>query len=451
MTKQILVLSLASFAIASPGPSTRLLRTPTVSATQIAFAYANNIWIVERSGGAARRLTSFAGATSNPHFSPDGKWIAFSGDYAGNADVFIIPSEGGEPKRLTWHPGADTVEGWTPDGRNFLFLSERDRQTDVWLLPETHTRLFRAMHKPVRITNGPLSYDSPTPSKDGKQLFVVGRQARAELVRYDSKLHQFLPLLSGLSAGHVEFSQDGKWVTYVSYPENTLWRCRADGSESLQLTYAPLLVVQPHWSPDGKQIAFTAIEPDKPWRIYIVPAAGGPIEPLLVENRSQLDPVWSPDSNSIIFGRIESREEKINLQVIDLKTRQVSDLPGSDGMWIPNWSSDGRYVTAVDRDGKVLSIQDFKTHAWSPLAKSDQYIQDVHFSHDSKAVYYEDHNIVHRISPTDRRDQVVGDLKDLPRPSMPYWPPWMGLGPDDSILAMRDTGTQEIYALDWEY
>src|SRR5882724_5766340 len=104
---------------------TRMLRSPTVSATQIAFAYANNIWIVERAGGAARRLTSFQGLTTNPHFSPDGKWIAFSGEYAGNSDVYIIPADGGEPKRLTWHPGADTVQGWTPDGKSILFASAR--------------------------------------------------------------------------------------------------------------------------------------------------------------------------------------------------------------------------------------------------------------------------------------------------------------------------------------
>src|SRR5215471_5319506 len=104
---------------------TRLLRSPTVSATQIAFAYANNIWIVERSGGAARRLTSFHGQTSNPHFSPDGSTVAFSGEYAGNIDVYIVPAAGGEPKRLTWHPGADTAQGWTPDGAKVLFTSSR--------------------------------------------------------------------------------------------------------------------------------------------------------------------------------------------------------------------------------------------------------------------------------------------------------------------------------------
>src|SRR6266404_1702245 len=107
------------------GGVTRLLRSPTVSATHIAFAYANNIWIVERSGGTARRLTSFQGQTSNPHFSPDGKWIAFTGEYAGNNDVYVVPSEGGEPKRLTWHPGSDQVQGWTPDGKAVVFSSAR--------------------------------------------------------------------------------------------------------------------------------------------------------------------------------------------------------------------------------------------------------------------------------------------------------------------------------------
>ena len=111
---------------ASPnGEPTKLLRSPAVSASHIAFAYANNIWVVERAGGNARRLTSFQGQTTNPHFSPDGQWIAFSGDYAGNTDVYVVPSEGGEPKRLTWHPGGDTVQGWTADGKSIMFASTR--------------------------------------------------------------------------------------------------------------------------------------------------------------------------------------------------------------------------------------------------------------------------------------------------------------------------------------
>jgi tricorn protease len=115
----------AVLSAAPNGASTRLLRSPSVSATHIAFAYANNIWVVERAGGLARRVTSFQGQTTAPHFSPDGQWIAFSGDYAGNTDVYVVPAEGGEPKRLTWHPGGDQVQGWTHDGKAIMFASSR--------------------------------------------------------------------------------------------------------------------------------------------------------------------------------------------------------------------------------------------------------------------------------------------------------------------------------------
>src|SRR5437899_247002 len=95
----------SSTAHASDAGVTKMLRSPTVSATKLAFANAQNIWVVDRAGGEARRLTSFQGQASNPHFSPDGNWIAFSGEYAGNLDVYVVPATGGEPKRLTWHPG----------------------------------------------------------------------------------------------------------------------------------------------------------------------------------------------------------------------------------------------------------------------------------------------------------------------------------------------------------
>lgn len=104
---------------------TMLLRQPTVGETHIVFSYANDLWSSPRDGGQAIRLTSHEGEESFPHFSPDGKWIAFTGEYDGNTDVFIIPSIGGEPKRLTWHPGDDVVQGWTSDGRQVVFRSSR--------------------------------------------------------------------------------------------------------------------------------------------------------------------------------------------------------------------------------------------------------------------------------------------------------------------------------------
>ena len=104
----------------------RLLRQPTVSENYIAFVYANDIWVVARSGGDARRITTHVGSEAGPVFSPDGKYIAFSGQYDGNTDVFVVPSEGGEPRRLTYHPGGDAVRGWTPDGSSVVFACSRD-------------------------------------------------------------------------------------------------------------------------------------------------------------------------------------------------------------------------------------------------------------------------------------------------------------------------------------
>src|SRR5271168_3677178 len=103
-----------------------LLRKPTVSKTQIAFSYGGDLWIVDRTGGEARRLTSDVGIEIDPMFSPDGTMIAFTGEYDGNEDVYVIPSAGGIPKRLTSHPGADQVLGWTPDGERILFRSSRE-------------------------------------------------------------------------------------------------------------------------------------------------------------------------------------------------------------------------------------------------------------------------------------------------------------------------------------
>lgn len=104
---------------------TRFLRQPDVSATHIVFVHANDLWTVGRDGGHATRLTSSAGAETDPAFSPDGEWIAFSGQYEGNVDVYRMPAAGGQPERLTWHPGADVVQGWTPEGA-ILFESTRD-------------------------------------------------------------------------------------------------------------------------------------------------------------------------------------------------------------------------------------------------------------------------------------------------------------------------------------
>jgi tricorn protease len=136
LTTVLAWLALAGTAAAVNVQDTRLLSQPAVSASQVAFIYAGDLWTASRDGSDARRLTAHPGEESNPHFSPDGKWIAFSGQYDGNTDVFVIPTAGGEPRRLTWHPGDDIVQGFTPDGRSVLFTSPRE------VFTRRHTQLF---------------------------------------------------------------------------------------------------------------------------------------------------------------------------------------------------------------------------------------------------------------------------------------------------------------------
>src|ERR1700738_740207 len=106
-----------------------LVQAPTLSKTEIVFAYGGYLWSVPRDGGNARQLTT-GGHESGPQFSPDGMFIAFTGEYDGNMDVFVMPADGGEPRRLTWHPGADVVVGWTPDSKRILFRSGRESYAD---------------------------------------------------------------------------------------------------------------------------------------------------------------------------------------------------------------------------------------------------------------------------------------------------------------------------------
>ena len=110
----------------------RLFRYPDVSATQIAFVYGGDIWVVSKSGGTANRLTSSTGEEAFPRFSPDGKTLAFSATYDGNTDVYSMPVNGGVPVRLTWNATPDRVVDWHPDGKRILFASGRESGTPAY-------------------------------------------------------------------------------------------------------------------------------------------------------------------------------------------------------------------------------------------------------------------------------------------------------------------------------
>jgi tricorn protease len=127
------VLALLVLAAWCAADTPAYMRYPDINGTRIVFAAEGDLWLVSDSGGVARRLTTHPGTEYFPRFSPDGKWIAFTGEYDGNQDVFVVPAEGGEPHRLTWHPGPDQVVGWTTDGTKVLFRS-RAENPQAWEL-----------------------------------------------------------------------------------------------------------------------------------------------------------------------------------------------------------------------------------------------------------------------------------------------------------------------------
>lgn len=267
-------------------------------------------------------------------------------------------------------------------------------------------------------------------------------------MRYDNKTKRFEPYLPGLSAGPVDMSFDRRWITYVTYPEMTLWRSRPDGSERIQLTFSPVEAYLPRWSPDGTQIVFTDMQPGRPWKILLISPMGGTAQMVLPEDTfNETDATWSPDGNSIVFGR-SNLDADAAVYRVNLKTRQISTLPGSHGMYSPRASPDGRYVAALTVDGAKLMLYDSVAVSWSQLAAGGGGGNE--WSHDGKFVYMSDDSRgfpeVVRISIADRRLEHMLNLKGLPL-SADWLAEWTGLTRDDSLLVMLDKSIEEIYAL----
>jgi Tol biopolymer transport system component len=293
-----------------------------------------------------------------------------------------------------------------------------------------------------------LDFLGPVPSKDGKRLFVIGSQPRGELARYDAKSQQFVPYLSGLSADSVSISKDGQWVAFVSYPDGSLWRMKLDGSERLQLTFPPTSAYLARWSPDGKQIAFLATSPTKSWTIQLISADGGNPQEIF----SALgDPGWSADGTTLVFSdRWSPEAEKkgsFSIQFMDLKTRKVTTLAGSEGFYSPRWSPDGRYIAALHAGPETLMLFDFSTQKWVQLAQ--MVVGFPSWSSDSKYIYFDsqgEDRAFNRLRISDHKLERLVSLKNL---RLTGSLGWTGLAQDDSPVVLRDVGTQEIYALDW--
>ncbi len=418
---------------------TRLLRSPAISADHIAFVYANDIWIVGTSGGDARRLTTFQGAETEPHFSPDGRMVAFSGQYDGNVDVYVVPVAGGEPQRLTWHPGPDLVRGWTNDGSRVVFASGRATApvpyAHFWTVPltgavpepmpiprvyqgkfspdgrrfvyqkiqpwESEWRNYRGgQNNPIRIIDletlevEKLPWDGSNDNNPvwvgEKVFFLSDRDFAMNVWSYDladgqleqrTFFKQFDAKSLEAGAGRLIFEMGGY-----------LYTLDPDGGEPQKLSVAvrgDFPWARPHWEAVGDQIRAGAISPtgkravfEARGDIFTVPAEKGDVRNLSRNSgAAERTPAWSPDGKHISW--LSDAGGEYQLVVADQfgEEHHKIALPDPTFYYTPVWSPDSKYIAFGDADRNLWVVD---VESGSP-----KLIDNEGFAHPFRLIYPE--------------------------------------------------------------
>jgi len=222
----------------------RLLRFPDIHQDKIAFMYGGDLWVASSSGGTARRITSHPGRELFPKFSPDGKWLAFTGQYDGNFNVYVMPAEGGQPRQLTFYQGGpplsdrmginNEVLTWTPDSKRILFLSRRDA-SNGWTKREFSVSIDGSLPEPLPMTEGGLMSYSP----DGTKVAYnpIFRNFRT-WKRYTGGLAQFIDIYD-LKNNTVDQVPHTDWTdTFPMWHGNTIYFTSDRGSDHRLNLYA---------------------------------------------------------------------------------------------------------------------------------------------------------------------------------------------------------------------
>ncbi len=429
---------------------TPLLATlPTVNQTNIVFSYGGYLWTVPRSGGEARQLTT-GGHETSPFFSPDGKWIAFMGEYDGNADVYVMPAEGGEPRRLTWHPGFDRPWGWTPDGKKVLFTSAREAYADferlytisieggvpdvlpMWrgeaasfspdsariaYVPnlkwqESWKRYRGGQTTPiyiVRLSDLQLEKVPRENSNDGDPVwmgdtiyFLSDRNGPVTLFAYDTKSKTVKQVLenNGFDLKSVNAGPDV--LVYEQFGGIYLFDPRTSKSNHVNIQIAAdLPATRAHWVKVGDKIQNAGISPtgaravfEARGEILTVPGEKGDIRNLTrTTTVAERDPAWSPDGKRIAFFSDESGEYALHL--VDQsglgEVRKINLGNPPSFFYGPTWSPDSKKIAFAD---KRLNIWYVDIEKGTPIrVVTDIYdAWGVHFSQtwspDSKWITY---------------------------------------------------------------
>ena len=386
---------------ALPAQGTRLLHQPDVSARYVAFAYGGDIWLAPRAGGDARRVTSSPTRERDPHFSPDGKWLAFTGEYGGNADVYVVGVDSGTPRRLTWHPGADEVRGWTPDGKAVVFVSTRtgvpDAEPKLWTvsvdggLPEP-LPVPRAQAGAVSPDGRFIAYQLVRPWENEMRRYRGGQNQPIRVLDLRSDAVQKLPWTDSRDqqpvwlGGTIYFISDRDWT-------NNVWAYDTEARKLTQITHSRDYEVESVNAGDGVvayeqagdvHVYDPATQRDTKLDIHVAGDFPWAMPHAVDLGKSLVAPQLSPTGVRALF---EARGDVITVPA-DKGTWR--DLTRSSGVAdrTPIWSPDGRQIAwfsdatgeyqlmVGDQDGlsapRAIPLEHptyFYAPAWSPDGK----------------------------------------------------------------------------------
>ena len=386
-----------------------LIQNPTLSATQIAFAFGGDIWIVSRSGGVARRLITGYDLASSPYFSPDGTQVAFSGNYDGNIDVYVVPATGGEPRRLTSHPAPDIAVGWTPDSTRVLFESSALDTNDsnrLFTVPVTGgfptqlplnaaeagsyspdgthlayspgfrwepfwkgyrggqtTPIYVANLKDSSVVRVPReNSNDDTPMWLGDRIyFLSDRDGPVTLFAYDPHSQRVARVLPAEGFDITSASAGPDAIVYSQFGALKLYDPKSGATHAVDVTIAgDLPQVRPHWAHVGLAIENANVSPtgvravfEARGSILTVPAAHGSIRTIAgASNEMDRDPAWSPDGRYIAYFSDASGEYQLYIRDQKaLKPARMIDIhSGSPTFYYtPIWSPDSKKIAFSDK------------------------------------------------------------------------------------------------------
>jgi Tol biopolymer transport system component len=425
---------------------------------QLVFGKGPVLYLANAAGLKVHELYRASGSVFAPRFSPDGRAIRFTVRDAeqNTTALWEVSRDGSNAHALlgNWPSKSTACCGsWTADGRYYIFQASQSVPNTTTVVTKLWAISNANDSEPVELTSGPMSFGNVSAGRDSKNLWAIGVQPWAEVVKYDQARNEFVPVVPGLSASDLEFSADGKWIAYISIPGGKLFRARADGSEKLQLTSGSGLAALPRWSPDGKTIAYVSMKPGESWKLFLIPAKGGTPQAVSAEGGSQIDANWSADGKRLIFGDYNHDASGLSIRILDFKTHQTTTVPGSEGLFSPRWSPNGRYLAALAPDNTTLMLYDFKEKKWSKWATSAGAVNYPLWAKDSESLYFDDlvdgAETIRQVKVGRMEAEKVMEVGSLDR-YMGALGLWSGRAADGSWMFVRDKSTQEVYQLSLE-